>query len=382
MKMLGQIMQSDDVRTNGGKDNDNSVYYSTEVNFTGSRVKFLIYPTMSYTVTPKNTKTETYNRKESFTIGMNNSSHLSFDVYRANLVEDVGKTDAMDVFTSQNFLDAVDENKPYLDRHFNFDDLKEDFYRSPRGFVYRTRGGATAQPWEDRRATIFYNPDTELDARTLKIENPKIKLDKQSISGVPFGEPAVFKVYLTNESEEPNAVSAGLSYFKIFQDDTSNPHGAKMYIDGAPLTGDGREIFAAPGTITEKTLEVYAGSEFDYSGLQIGIISKADLGAKDMVSFDVHYLHTAGPVNISMPHDKWVMNTDAPHNAKGYYLPVRIDGFDRKQKNFDHIEFQYKETARGDDYWTNICSFYDSDSLMATASGTRKLMPENGYINT
>ena len=382
VKMLGKIMQSDDVGTNGGKDNDNSVYYSTEVNFTGSRVKFLIYPTMSYTVTPKNTKTETYNRKESFTIGMNNSSHLSFDVYRANLVEDVGKTDAMDVFTSQNFLDAVDENKPYLDRHFNFDDLKEDFYRSPRGFVYRTRGGATAQPWEDRRATIFYNPDTELDARTLKIENPKIKLDKQSISGVPFGEPAVFKVYLTNESEEPNAVSAGLSYFKIFQDDTSNPHGAKMYIDGAPLTGDGREIFAAPGTITEKTLEVYAGSEFDYSGLQIGIISKADLGAKDMVSFDVHYLHTAGPVNISMPHDKWVMNTDAPHNAKGYYLPVRIDGFDRKQKNFDHIEFQYKETARGDDYWTNICSFYDSDSLMATASGTRKLMPENGYINT
>ena len=382
VKLLSKLMSNNTVEANGAKETDDGVRYTTEVNFTGSRVKFLIYPTMSYSVTPKNTKTQTYNRKESFSISMNNSSHLNFDVYRADLVDNVSKEDVMDVFSSQNLLDLEKYDKEFLDRHFDFDNLSNDFYRKPRGFVYRTRGGATAQPWENSRKTIFYRPGTELDARTLKIENPKIRLDKQSISGVPYGEPAVFKIYLTNDSEEPNAISTGLSYYRLFQVDQANPNGAKMYIDGTPLTGDGREIYVVPGQETEKTLEVYAGSDFDYTGLQICLISKSDLGVNDKVSFDVHYLHTAGPVNISIPGDKWVMNTDAPLNKKGYYLPVKIDGFDKKQNNFDHIEFQYKETARGDDYWTNLCSYYDNDSLMALASGTKAKIPENGYIDT
>lgn len=385
IKMLSKVMKSDNVKVEGTKDDPDKYFLmATEVNFTGSRIKFLIYPTLSYTVTPKNTKTQTYNRKESFSIGMTNGSHLNFDVYRVNCVKNdsIKSSDMLDVFTSQNFDNMEEFEEPFLNRHFDIEEFGDDFYRTPRGFVYRTRGGATAQPWENQRTTIFHNPGTELDARTLKIENPKIKLDKQSVSGVPYGEPAVFKVYLTNESEAPNAISTSLSYYKIFQEDKSNPNGAKMFIDGTALTGDGREIYVVPGSITEKTLEVYAGSDFDYSGLQIGIVSKGDLGIKDLVSFDVHYLHTAGPVNISTPGDKWVMNTDAPYNAKGYYLPVKIDGFDRKQKNFDHIEFQYKETARGDDHWVNLCSFYADDSLMSKASGTKRLMPENGYIDT
>ena len=207
-----------------------------------------------------------------------------------------------------------------------------------------------------------------LDARTKKIENPKIALDKQSISGVPYGEPARFKVYLTNDSEEPNAISTPLSFYTLFQEEATNPKGAKLMMDGSPITGDGRNMYVVPGQITEKTLEVYAGEDFDYENLEIGIVSKNDVNVK----FDVHFLHVAGPVNISTPGDKWVMNTDAPfHEKKGYFLPVKIDGFDRKQKNFDHIEFQYKETSRGDDYWTNLCSYYDNDSLMALASGVK-----------
>ncbi len=383
VKLLGKIMSSNTVEANGSKD-INKGRYTTEVNFTGSRVKFLIYPTLSYSVTPKNTKTETYNRKESFSISMNSASHLNFDVYRTKVMKNdkIKPQDELDVFTNQNMLDQESYEKAFLNRHFNLDNMEEDFYRSPRGFVYRTRGGATAQPWENQRSTIFYNPGTEIDAKTLKIENPKITLDKQSVSGVPFGEPAVFKIYLTNESEAPNAVTYGLSYYTLFLDDSSNPHGAKLMIDGVPLSNDGRSIYAPFGAVTEKTLEVYAGKEFDYENLQIGVMSKGDANIRELVKFDVHFLHTAGPVNISVPGDRWVMNTDAPSNVKGYYLPVKIDGFDRKQPNFDHIEFQYKETARGDDHWTNQCSFYASDTLMAKASGAKAMIPENGYIDT
>lgn len=377
INLLKKVMKSDNTQADWARS-------ETQVNFTGSCFKYLFYPVMSYDVTPNTTTKQTYNRKESFSVSMNNASHLNFDVYRAKTV--VGSkdksNDIWDVFTSQNFYAQVDYNEDYLKRHL---DLGEEGtpVRMARGFVYRTRGGATAQPWEDERRTVFYNAGTVLDARTKKIENPKITLDKQSISGVPYGEPARFKLYLTNDSEEPNSVSTSLSYFNLSIDDTTNPHGAKLMVDGLPLTGVPREIYVVPGQVTEKTLEVYAGEEFDYEGLQLRLVSKADMGAKDQVSFDVHFLHAAGGINISSPTDKWVMNTDASyHKKKGYFLPVRIDGFDRKQKNFDHIEFQYKESARGDDYWTNLCSFYASDSLMALASGNKLKIPDNGYINT
>jgi hypothetical protein len=88
-------------------------------------------------------------------------------------------------------------------------------------------------------------------------------------------------------------------------------------------------------------------------------------------------------VSISVPNDKWVLNTNAAKDAdRGWYLPVTINGFDRHQHNFDHIEFQYKESQRGDDAWTNLCSYYAKDSLMQKANGVRELIPENGNITT
>jgi hypothetical protein len=100
-------------------------------------------------------------------------------------------------------------------------------------------------------------------------------------------------------------------------------------------------------------------------------------------SFDVHFLREAGGLNIAAPGDKWVLNTMAQTDSKrGWYLPVTINGFDRHQHNFDHIEFQYKESQRGDDAWTNLCSYYADSLLMANANGVREMIPENGNIVT
>ena len=99
------------------------------------------------------------------------------------------------------------------------------------------------------------------------------------------------------------------------------------------------------------------------------------------MAFDVHFLQTAGSVAISSPGDKWIMNCDAPTDgSRGWYLPVVISGFNKNQKNFDHIEFQYKETTRGDDYWTNLCGYYADSTLYRAASGTKEMIPENGNI--
>jgi hypothetical protein len=284
-------------------------------------------------------------------------------------------TSSSDLFVSQDFWKQVNYDKDYLNREFKTSD-----FSYPMSFVYRTRGGATCRPWEDERKTKFNRAGTVLDVRTKKIENPQIKMDKQSVSGVPYGEPARFKLYITNESEQPEAAYI---YFDLYQADMSNPDGARLMIDGMPLTGTSRTIEVRPGIVTEKTLEVYAGEKFDYEGLRIGIISQEDIDCYSEVAFDVHYLQTAGDIAILTPGDKWVLNCDAPtEEGKGWYLPVTIGGFDKNQHNFDHIEFQYKESNRGDDYWTNLCGYYADSTLYRAASGTKEMIPKNGNIMT
>ena len=376
-KLLGSVLKTKaGGTTTSTGESQNGGKTAVSINAFGTTFKFGLTPSMSFNVKPKSTESKAYTRKESFTISMDKKSHLDFDVYYVTPASQKtgGDLSAMDVFYNKNFFEQAEDNKDYLKRNLKLED-----YDTPRSFVYRTRGGATCRPWEGERTTNFYQPGTVLDERTKKIENPQIKMDKQSLSGVPYGEAARFKIYLTNESEQPEAV---YNYFDLYQVDKSNPKGARLVIDGVPLTGNSRTIEVRPGQVTEKVLEVYAGEDFDYENLEIGIISQGDLKAYSQVAFDVHYLQTAGGIAISSPGDKWIMNCDAPTDGnKGWYLPVIISGFDKNQHNFDHIEFQYKETTRGDDYWTNLCGYYADSTIYKAASGTKEMIPENGYIN-
>ena len=346
-----------------------------EVGFIGTKLEIEFEPALEFETVPEFEKDRSWSRKESFDIEMDKKSHLNFDVYRVKTVNatDVADTE-MDVFTSEKFYGNVNYDNDYISRYFKTRDFKY-----AKSFVYRTRGGATCRPYEGERVTSFYRNGEVLDVATKKIENPKIRMDKQSVSGVPYGEPARFKLYLANESESPENVYPALN---LYLDDTSNPNGAVLKVDGYPVTWDGFSISIEPGHVTEKTLEVYAGNGFDYEGIRLGLKSEEDTSCFDEVTFDVHFLRSAGPVNISNPGDKWVMNTDAPHDKTGYHMPVTIDGFDKNQPNFDHIEFQYKESARGDDYWVNICSFFADDSLYNLASGVKEMIPMNGNIET
>lgn len=374
-KLLGSVLSTSAGGVSTAYGQDSGKGNSMEIQFFGASFKFSLTPAMAFNVVPKHSESKKFNRKESFTISMDRKSHIDFDVYRVKTgTDNVQNSGVMDVFTEDNFYDLVDYNEPYLKRELDMNDI-----RYARSFVYRTRGGATCRPYEGERTTLFYRPGTVLDERTKKIENPQVKLDKQSVSGVPYGEPARFQLYITNESEQPEAA---YPFFNMCLDETSNPKGAKVMIDGMPLTGNTRTIQLNPGKILTKTMEVYASEDFDYEDIGITVLSINDPDCFQTAKFSVHFMRTAGNVEISSPGDKWVMNTDAQQDSQGYYMPVTISGYDKNQKNFDHIEFQYKESNRGDDYWTNLCSFYASDSLMALASGNKAKIPENDVITT
>ena len=373
-------------KANATKEDDDHNVQRVHISFFGNDFQFGLKPVAEYSSIGTYGSQNNYSRKESFNLVMGSKSHLSVDVFRV-LTETTDTTKVkdvswLDVYHNVNFNEWAEIMKNHVKDGISYEGIDYSKAIYPRSFVYRTRGGATANPWENARYTIAYQPGTLLDERTKKIENPKITADRQSVSGVPYGETARFTIYLTNDSEYPEAAGRSLTTYTLYADDSSNPYGAKITCDGKPLDTDGRKIILSPGEVVTKVIEVSGGNAFDLEGLTIGIASEEDWRQiYDELSLDVHYLHQAGPVNISLPGDKWVMNTYAQYDKdRGWFMPVIIDGFDRHQHNFDHIELQYKESLRGDDAWTNLCSYYADEALMKAASGEREMIPENGNI--
>ncbi len=386
IKLLAALIEKGWAKTDkatqasGKTSTDKADEFSTKVIFAGKTTQFRLVPIANFTTKGIDTEEKAYSRKETFNIVMDKKSHLNIDVYKALTdTATIKSNTALNVYSNQNFYNMTDFVQPFIKRGST---MAEAIYA--RSFVYRTRGGATVNPWESERRTIGYSPGYLLDERTKKIQNPKISLDRQSISGVAIDKPARFKVYLTNDSEQPEAATGSVALYNFYLDSKSNPNGAKLMLDGIAMTSSGWNLYLFPGEVVEKTLEVYAGTEFDYEGLKLGLMSCSDPDhIWEEATFDVHFLRQAGPVNISSPGDKWVMNTYASQDDKRcWFIPVTIDGFDKHQHNFDHIEFQYKESQRGDDSWTNLCSFYADSLLMTKASGEREMIPENGNIVT
>ena len=322
-------------------------------------------------------KSEVQSKSTGFKLSCSSRSNLNVDVYRIDmdttkLSEKVrsGEWGAFYRVSADNLKHIIDAPWSLLDSwkvNLNYG-----------GFVFRTRGGATSQPYEDERRTSYYMPGTVLDQKTMMLDNLKIWTDKPVQSNVPYDEPARFTIKLSNESEFPSRVTKALH---LFRNDDMNQDGAKIYIEGQPLTGSGMDVWLEPNQTIEKQVEVYAGAGFDYEDMGISFYDPVDPYKVTTVSISAHFVPTAGKVNISAPGDKWVVNSESPSDSTGHYLPVVIDGFDVTMENFDHIELQYKLSTQGDKEWVNTCSYYKDKDLMALASGVRKLITDDGHIN-
>lgn len=240
-------------------------------------------------------------------------------------------------------------------------------------FVFRTRGGATSCPYEGELLTEYYNPGTQLNAPTLRIENPKISTEKPVVSNVPSDQAATFVLNLYNESE-----AAEGCYFNLSIVDAQNQKGAKFSIDGVPLA-DKRGILVDYGEILQKTLEIRRGTEYDYEDLAIVLSSQCQADPTgfqeiiaDTVYISAHFIPSSSDINIKSPTDKWTLNTNSPTDSTGkYYLPLTIDGFDVNFQGFHHIEVQYKASSEADTRWTNICSFFTDTAFYKEASGEK-----------
>ena len=374
-----------------GKNVDNDPYYDcsdglngtvVETKAGGTYLSLKIVPTITLNFTDKNGTSQTKSKKIGFTLSASSKSSLTVDVYRT--------ANEQTMNTAEGSFGAITAEQLEMLRTGKLGSNPTDYLSNSEpvysSFVYRTRGGVTCEPYEKEYASKWYQPGTVVDVATIPADKPRIWIDEPVVSNVPFDEPARFTLHMSNESDYPERASLVFNYFLLA---SSNPNGAKVFVDGNPITSAGTNITLYPCRdnnnevmIFTKQIELYPGQEFDYNDLTMCLYDPEDPNRVFSCNFSAHFVPAAGKVNVSLPGNNWVVNTESPYDGKrqAWYLPVKIDGFDTNYRGFDHIELQYKLSTQGDKDWVNVCSYYANDSLRAKASGVTDTIPANGTI--
>ena len=338
------------------KDKDNNELELGTVS-NSSKFKMKWEPVINYNSSSRDNTDKTVKKSCGFTLVPDDQGDITVSVYRA-------PKDSLWQSKTETVLDNVE-----------YGDDDEKLFGS---YVFFTEAGATYCIHEEEEKTKFYNKGTVINNPTMAIAVPEISIDRYEISNVPADQRAVFHIELKNAGEVQYGFASTGTTFALSLTGDSNPHGAKVYVNGAPLV-QGLSYFLTPGQVAKQVLEVERGEVDDYENLalyfNVGDCPKTYV----FLNFSVHFMPESSPVEITAPQQNWVMNTLSPHDSVGYYLPIDVTGFNIHHKNFDHIEFQYKLTKESDEMWVNQCSFYAEDSLYNLATGN-KAMIENGKI--
>lgn len=238
--------------------------------------------------------------------------------------------------------------------------------------IFRTRGGQTAGPYEGEAKTKYYRPGTTIMEATMQIEVPKIDVDVATVTDVPAGQAANYTLRMMNESQTSEDV-----YYKLMMIDETNPDGAKLTIDGQPLT-DGRLIKIPAGETVTKALQLTQTNlgilNYENVGIVLASQSQYDNTSTweqiaDTVYVTAHFAPSSSAVDMSL--SRTTINTSA-----GEKLTISFDKFDRKYLNLKAFRIQYQK--QGDTDWT-LLREYVVDKIDLTANN--QMLPEGSTVS-
>lgn len=238
--------------------------------------------------------------------------------------------------------------------------------------IFRTRGGQTSGPYEGEAKTKYYRPGTTIMEATMQIEVPKIDVDVATVTDVPAGQAANYTLRMMNESQTSEDV-----YYKLMMIDETNPDGAKLTIDGQPLT-DGRLIKIPAGETVTKALQLTQTNlgilNYENVGIVLASQSQYDNTSTweqiaDTVYVTAHFAPSSSAVDMSL--SRTTINTSA-----GEKLTISFDKFDRKYLNLKAFRIQYQK--QGDTDWT-LLREYVVDKKDLTANN--QMLPEGSTVS-
>ncbi len=267
----------------------------------------------------------------------------------------------------------IDARGYILSDNGTYDALTVDVFDAPYGYgpIFRTRGGQTSCPYEGAVVTKYYVPGTTISEATMQVEIPEITVVNAFATDVPAGGKATFELHLANLSETGNDI-----WFDLALLDTSNPHGAKISMDGEPIT-DGRAIKVAAGKVLVKTVTLEQTDEgvLDYENICLVLKSQCQgegLGmypaVADTVAINAHFVPSCSPITLTI--EERTLNL-----LTGDVLEVKLSDFNRSYRNFHGLRLQYKYANDAD--WS-LAQEFVLNSEDVTSSNM--LLPEGSPV--
>ncbi|MDE5421970.1 T9SS type A sorting domain-containing protein [Ancylomarina sp. DW003] len=236
---------------------------------------------------------------------------------------------------------------------------------SGNGPIFKLRAGQSACPFEPALTSKYYNPGTEITPATKQRE--KIKLNTVSndiVSNIPSHRVANFTLNLINESETGDA-----SWFGLRVVEGSNPNGATIKVNGAPIKTYVEEL--QPGITTQVQLTLNKNQEYDdYDNIKIMAYSECEFDnyhnygkiyVADTINLSAYFIPSCGDINIVSPQNNWIVNRD-----KNNHMEILVEGISSIAESFDNFIIQYR--TKGQTNWINLQKFlvnYDAETADA-----------------
>jgi len=257
--------------------------------------------------------------------------------------EEEGSGSVTDTCTTTGYV-LKDENPT---DYFTID-IYEDVTNSG-SVIFSTRGGRSSCPYEGEVKPKYYQSNTVLSAATMRVEVPEISAPEYVATNVPSGKEATFTLQLYNSSE----VNADIIY-DLWVREESNPDGAKLSIDGTPLTSR-RPIFVKAGDEPViKTLKLSQTSVdvLDYENIEIVLSSQCQDDIKDSILISAHFVPSCSDIAITI--NNRILNIETSDT-----LSVEVKDYRKDFKNFKGIRLQYKAVT--DLSWTTFKEYEVAD---------------------
>ena len=335
---------------------------------------------VSHTTKKSNEKSKGHTVKTS--VSVNNETHAGLllnavGAYAILQFEDSWGTTTDDLTTDevqQSFTWQISDAEPTTA-------LSVDVFNSPAnwGPIFRTRGGQSSQPYEGATYTRYYNPGTQLDEATMRVEKPELRIDgANTVTDVPTGGQAKFNLQLYNASETNSVCIYNLKVL-----DGSNPNGAQLFIDGTPLSngGEGRSVKMKGGEQISKQLILMQSDRYirDYEGIKLVLCSTNDTATvSDPVVLNAHFIPASALVDMAV--NQTVLNQEMKQKNGGVIVTMR--NLDYEDESLAGLRVRYRKKGIGS--WT-LAREWSVDSVKAEMAkspnkqiSTAVAFPEDG----
>ena len=237
--------------------------------------------------------------------------------------------------------------------------LSVDVYNSPSGWgpIFITRGGQTANPYEDASYTKFYQKGTKLNEATMQVEKPQLKvIGSAELTDIPTGSEAKFTLQLSNQSETNDICNYILGVKQ-----GTNPNGAILTIDGVPLSNGktGRLIKLKGGQVVESTLIVAQSdrSITNYENIVLQLKSEKDPSvSSEDVKLRVEFVPASSHIDLAIDHT--IINQG--NSVTG--ATAKLYNLNRQDEGLQGVRLRYRR--KGTDSWTLIKQWTSIETLL------------------